>query len=564
MKIQLDGMRLQLLGLIIVPFSLLVLALAIGGVSIHQGAMRRLVAERDERAVRAAASALSQELRHQEAAIHATALRLRDNAAPEVIVEQSAFLAGDFDLGLAILSLDGDVMASTGPPETWSASSLSAFLPSLPDGASTISPPFSDVAPDITFFTAERWADRIVLGASTLPGLMRTTVPAMADMSDYSVFLTDQSGNALAIIGADLSADQLKRHPGVQAALRGETGSLYMPAEDGEHVVAFSPILPPGWALVLEEPWETVANPILNISLVAPLALIPVLLVALTGLWFGASQVVGPLQRLEQKTQFLTRGEFDAPREPVGGIAEIQHLQKTLVLMSQRILAAQEALRGYINTMTRTQEDERRRLARELHDETIQDLVALGQQIQMLQMDLRRRGVHDTDGLQDLLASTQEAIRGVRRLSRGLRPIYLEELGLVPALEMLARDAQTELGTPVSFDVHGEIGRLDADTELALYRMVQEALSNVGRHAQSTHVWLRLVFEEEELRITIWDDGVGFPPPEEWSELAHQGHYGLIGIYERSVLIGAELDVDSSPGEGTCISIRLPLKAANA
>lgn len=559
MKFSLDGLRLQLLGLIIVPFSLLVLGLAIGGVSIHQHAMRRLVAKRDERAVRAAASALSQQLLHREDSIHAVALRLEGDVSPEIIIQDSGYLAEDFDAGLAILSADGDILASTVPAESWSGTAFGPFLSSLGDGASALSPPLLDASGEIAVLAAEWRAGRIALGASSIPGLMRmTTIPLIADTSGYDAFLTDSTGAALATIGAGVSDEQLQNHPGVQAALRGETGSSYLPAQDGEHVVAFSPVLPPGWALVLEEPWEAVASPILNISLVAPLTLIPVLLVALVGLWFGARQVVGPLQRLELKAQILTKGEFDAVREPVGGIAEIQHLQETLVLMSQRILAAQNALRGYIRTMTRTQEDERRRLARELHDETIQDLIALGQQIQMLQADLRGQGMNDVEGLQDLQRATQEAIQGIRRLSRGLRPVYLEDLGLAPALEMLARDAQADLEIPVTFDVHGDVCRLGADIELALYRIVQEALSNAARHAQARHVWLELLFDEDGLRITVRDDGAGFHPPEEWSELARQGHYGLIGIYERSVLIGARLRLDSSPGEGARISIRLP------
>lgn len=559
MRFSLDGLRLQLLGLIIMPFSLLVLALAIGGVRVHQQAMRRMVAERDERAVRGAASALSQELLHHKSAIHAMALRLWEESSPENILQQSNFLADDFDVGLAIFDGDLELLASTAPPGTWSSASLTAFLTSLPDGGTTISAPVADMDPENIVLLAERREDRIVLGASTLPNLMRTTVPLIGGVDGYSAYLTDRSGSALAIIGSNLSEAQLKRHPGVISALRGETGSSFLPAEDGEHVVAFSTISPTGWALIIEEPWEEVASPILDLSLVAPLALVPVLLVTLIALWFGARQVVSPLRSLEQRAEILARGEPDALREPVGGIAEIQHLQDTLVLMSQRMLAAQDALRGYINTMTRTQEDERRRLARELHDETIQDLIALGQKVQMIQMALRRQGTDEIDDLKELHQSIQEAISGVRRLSRGLRPIYLDDLGMVPALEMLARDTQSELGIPIAFEIQGDIRRLDPETELALYRIVQEALSNVSRHAQSTRVQLEVRFPADGLRIAIRDDGVGFDPPTEVSELAREGHYGLIGMVERSVLIGARLQIDSAPGEGTLISIHLPL-----
>ncbi len=226
--------------------------------------------------------------------------------------------------------------------------------------------------------------------------------------------------------------------------------------------------------------------------------------------------------------------------------------------MAQRIRAAQQTLRGYINTMTRTQEDERRRLARELHDETIQDLIALDQQVQMIGMNLRQQGLDDIEGLRELHQATQDSIHKVRRLSRGLRPIYLEDLGLIPALEMLSRDSQSELEIPITFKVEGEVYRLGPEVELALYRIVQETLSNVGRHAQAKHVWMEVIFDETDVLITVQDDGVGFLIPDQTSEFAHDGHYGLIGMYERSVLIDAQLNIHSDPDHGTSITIHLP------
>jgi signal transduction histidine kinase len=271
---------------------------------------------------------------------------------------------------------------------------------------------------------------------------------------------------------------------------------------------------------------------------------------------------VAPLTELEQKADQLAKGNYEAVDEPVGGIAEIQHLQGTLQLMRDRIRAAQEALRGYINTMTRTQEDERQRLARDLHDETIQDLIALGQQVQMIGIGMREQGLGDLQALRDLQQSTQEAIQRVRRLSRGLRPIYLEDLGLIPALEMLVRDTQQELEISISFHAEGPARRLDAETELALYRIVQEALSNISRHARAQHVWLDIQFRGEGLRLNLRDDGVGFVPPEQMSDLAHNGHYGLIGISERAVLIDARLEIQSTPGAGTQIIVDLPSRPA--
>ncbi len=560
MKRYLDGLRLQLLGLIILPLSLLLLALAIAGVRIHQDAMRRLVAERDVRSVRAAAAAISQQLHHREAAMRALALRFGDGASPETILEQAGYLLGDYDGGLAILDLDGDILASTDNAEVWIDLPAVELIAGLKNGETR----FSEILPDTEaggmVLAAARSEDQVALGAFTITSLMRTaTLGPMTDSDSYSAFLTDKSGRVLTSVGTVLQEDMMSAHPGVQAALRGETGSSYLPADDGEHVVAFSPILPTAWTLIIEEPWETVTSPILNLSLVAPLVLVPALGVMLIALWFGSRQIVSPLRKLEQQADRLAEGDYDAVEEPVGGIAEIQHLQRTLTMMTQRIHTAQDALRGYINTITQTQEDERRRLARELHDETIQDLTALGQQVQIIGINRRNNGLDDIQELRDLHQSTQEAIERVRRLSRGLRPIYLEDLGLIPALQMLAQDTELELDIPASFRSEGDLRRLDAETELALYRIVQEALSNVSRHARAKHVWITVNFKEDGTLLAVRDDGVGFQPPDQTSDLARTGHYGLIGMVERAVLIGAHLDIRSNPNQGTQITARLPL-----
>ncbi len=559
MKRYLDGLRLQLLGLIILPFSLLLLALAIAGVQVHQRAMRRLVAERDERAVRATAAAISQQLHHLENALSTLTLRVSDGALPEIIIEQANYLAEDYDGGIAIGKSNGEIIASTIPENRWSAMPLSELIVRLKNDDTEFSDPFTDTDNGMKVLVATLRDDWIAVGAFTVTNLLRTaSLGPLSDADGYSTFLTDNSGRVLTSFGTALPEDYLSKHPGVEAALRGETGSSYLPAEDGEHVVAFSPILPTSWALIIEEPWEAVASPILDISLAAPLTLVPVLIVTLIALWFGARQVVVPLRQLEQKADKLAEGDYDAVEDPVGGIAEIQHLQKTLGLMAQRIRAAQQTLRGYINTMTRTQEDERRRLARELHDETIQDLIALDQQVQMIGMNLRQQGLDDIEGLRELHQATQDSIHKVRRLSRGLRPIYLEDLGLIPALEMLSRDSQSELEIPITFKVEGEVYRLGPEVELALYRIVQETLSNVGRHAQAKHVWMEVIFDETDVLITVQDDGVGFLIPDQTSEFAHDGHYGLIGMYERSVLIDAQLNIHSDPDHGTSITIHLP------
>src|SRR5690606_25350792 len=130
-------------------------------------------------------------------------------------------------------------------------------------------------------------------------------------------------------------------------------------------------------------------GPLMRFSLAAPLVLVPGLLIAVVAVWFGLQQVVRPLQRLERRASDLAWGDYDSLEEPVGGIDEIRHLQGTLRFLAERVQAAQAGMRNYIGAITQTQEDERARLARELHDQTAQSLVAIGHREQMLKRYLK-------------------------------------------------------------------------------------------------------------------------------------------------------------------------------
>ncbi len=165
----------------------------------------------------------------------------------------------------------------------------------------------------------------------------------------------------------------------------------------------------------------------------------------------------------------------------------------------------------------------------------------------------------EIDGLQEL---TDETIQNLRRLTRALRPTYLEDLGLVTALEMLA----SENSNPhliVRLKCSGNVIRLSIQEELALYRMVQEALNNVARHAEASQAELRIVFEKDTLDLSVIDDGQGFTLPESPAAFAPTGHFGLLGLHERAEMIGAKLSIQSEPGKGTKVTIVLPIHSEN-
>ena len=559
------GFPLQLFAFIILPLTVLLMGIAFGSLALHQQAMRTLVGERDERATRAAATAITEQLNHRAAAVHSLALQATATGDPEHTLNDATSFLPDFDGGLAFFNADGAILAATNDEDIWEGREISQRL-SEPDLIYNL----RNDAHFVPTFTDPHTGEGIMLVAATMPdGLTvigafspaKMAQRALADIftatDQAAAFLIDSSGQTLYQLGAGPDTDmEAAQYPGVEEALRGESGTTYVSVGGDEHVIAFSPIAPAKWALVLEEPWRAVADPLLRTTELAPLILVPVLVIALVGLWFGVRQIVQPLQSLEQKATKLAWGNFEAIEEPVGGINEIQRLQTELIHMAQKVKAGQQSLRGYLGAVTAGQEEERRRLARELHDDTIQSLIALNQRGQLAQMALDGHPALDQlIEMQDMMA---QMINDLRRLTRDLRPIYLEDLGLVPALDMLARDTSTILNIPVIFETSGLDRRLPPEVELALYRIAQEALSNVARHANASSAGVKLDFGSETITLAVSDDGCGFSVPESPAEMAPEGHFGLLGLYERAELIDAQLAIQSTPDQGTSVTVSLP------
>lgn len=210
-----------------------------------------------------------------------------------------------------------------------------------------------------------------------------------------------------------------------------------------------------------------------------------------------------------------------------------------------------DRLRSYVHEVTRAQEEERKRLARELHDTAAQDLVLLGRGLDAL--------VDDPGSLahllEDLRARAGETLESLRRLSRDLRPTVLDDLGLVPALEWLAADLTERSGIRTRFGLSGPARRLAAEAELALFRITQEALRNAERHAESGNVEVRVSFTDDGVCVEIADDGHGFVVPGSRDRFVRSGGLGLLGIRERAELIGGTLDVRSAPETGTTVTV---------
>jgi signal transduction histidine kinase len=558
------GSTLQSLAVIILPLTILLVAISLVSYSIHQNAMRSVVGERDQRSAESAASAIESEINHRIFAIRSLALLVSSNPqeSPDLILSSSKSLMGVFDYGTAFFQQDGTLLAVSGDHSFWQTLSGTAELASVLDPAKTdaISAVFiSPVNNKLVVLVASRIEgdNRTAVGAFSPDALILSTLQNIYKAGgETAVYVIDPTYRVLYHTGPATLESAPESHPGVSEAFNGQSGTTYMKVGSDEHVVAYSPITTVGWAIVTEESWQLVSNPTLSTSQMIPLVLVPALLLAMLALWFGANQIVRPLQKLESKAGKLAWGDFQEIEKSVGGIAEIRDLQDELVHMARQLQAAQKSLHSYIGAITKGQEAERLRLARELHDDTIQSLIALKQRVQLVGMSHGKSS--PAPELRELEILIEKTIDDLRRMTRALRPIYLEDLGLVAALEMLVREISQSSGLAIEFSTSGSERRLPPDVELALYRMVQEGLNNALHHTQATHISVKMEFKSRATRLEITDNGKGFEVPKTPAEFTPQGHFGLLGLYERAELIGAHLEITSSPGKGTRLSIDLP------
>lgn len=217
----------------------------------------------------------------------------------------------------------------------------------------------------------------------------------------------------------------------------------------------------------------------------------------------------------------------------------------------------QRSLRLYAEQIGRAHEEERKRIARELHDDTIQTLVALSRQLDSVISRQRKAGDKTTGSLEGVQREIDESLVRIRRFIQYLRPPILEYLGLVPALRELGEQMQREAGIGIAIESAEDRYALDAEQQLLVYRIVQEALRNVWKHSQAECCTVELGKEEECIQIVIEDDGIGFPARDP-SDLLTTGKLGLMGMQERAHLLGGTLEIHPSRGGGTTVKLTIP------
>ncbi len=207
------------------------------------------------------------------------------------------------------------------------------------------------------------------------------------------------------------------------------------------------------------------------------------------------------------------------------------------------------------------QEDERKRVAREIHDGPAQNLANVVLKAEICEQLFNACRTDELlEELAELKQSVKDSLQEVRKIIHNLRPMVLDDLGLIPAVKRLIEEAQTQTGIAIELMVIGKEVRLDSPIEVAVFRIIQEAITNSRKYAQASRITVKIEFLQEQINAAVEDDGIGFDLDLLNERLATGEHFGLYGMRERIELLGGSFNLYSSKGLGTRIGIRIPLQ----
>jgi two-component system sensor histidine kinase UhpB len=265
-----------------------------------------------------------------------------------------------------------------------------------------------------------------------------------------------------------------------------------------------------------------------------------------------------PLISLERAVEAVRRGNVKARAAHVAfSDPQIDQLIDTMNSMLDGLENYREQVRRLSWQVLTAQEGERQRIARELHDETAQSLTSLLIGLRMVERASTPQELSARVG--ELRSQTGRTLAEVRKMAVDLRPSTLDDLGLAAALQWYTDDFAQRTRTRVSFHAAGLEDRLPDDVDVVVYRIVQEALTNVAKHANATQVHVTVIRDERVLSATVADNGCGFDVPSIMR--SRERGLGLFGMQERVGLVGGELQITSQPGQGTRVVARIALES---
>ncbi len=576
------SLRTQLMLVTVAPVTVLLLVVSLVGFFSITRLTQTMVEQRDSELVQLATQQVSSYWADSVLLLTQIAstdvIRTGDEAAIQALLHANVALSQRFDQ-ISLTDAQGIVIATVGGRKGDSVGELSFFERTRRLRRPVRSPIFQDIAGNrviavsVPIYDLAGQFSGCALGVWDLHG-SRLGLPIANLRVGPSGFayLVDEYGTILyhpstRLVGADSS-----QHPAVMALLRGQIGAQTVSDDGRRVVVGYAPLSLrkltsslfadeswDGWGLLTAENWDDIVAPLgASIRLMALLLLL-VIILPLTILALISQRIAAPLQSLVAQVERIASGEFDSQITIYSGPLEVRELEVAFNAMVDQLRKYRSDIQNYIVSILNSQEEERKRIARELHDETAQALIVLGRRIELAEeLAIRPELKDELEGLRDLVDDT---LQGVRRFTSDLRPPLLEELGLPRTLEILGDRIAREESLSIETIIGGTPRQLLPEFELGLYRLAQESLSNVRRHAHASSAEIRLTYAANVVTLEISDDGVGFEVPEDPGDLIKMGGLGLMGIFERARLFGGKAKIVSLPGEGTHVTITIPITA---
>ncbi len=261
-----------------------------------------------------------------------------------------------------------------------------------------------------------------------------------------------------------------------------------------------------------------------------------------------------PLTHLRETMLQVQAGDLTRKAPVTGQDPDADQLASSFNTM---LAAIDDLAKSRASQILRAQEQERKRIARELHDETSQVLTSLLISLALLEESVQTEDVRKR--VADIRTLAHQTLRAVRNLSIDLRPSALDDLGLLPALRWYIKEYQQKCGIEVEFGASGFRERLPPEMETAIYRIIQESLTNTAKHAHARHVWIQLSEDGARVHARIRDDGQGFDAQAVLRTPWQDRGLGLSGMMERASLLDGTVEITSQPGAGASIEMRIPL-----
>ncbi|HMK55206.1 MAG TPA: ATP-binding protein [Dissulfurispiraceae bacterium] len=349
-------------------------------------------------------------------------------------------------------------------------------------------------------------------------------------------------------------------------------------------ILAMVPLHIAPWGIVLGQAEKDIFAPAINLQTEFITLVVAFFCVSLVLSVFMSKKIVRPLQALTSSANRIASGDLDTPVGNVGSdeilklsssfdkmreklaesLEEIRHhnvaLENRVALRTREIRESRKMVRRLLNKAITSQEEERKRVARELHDTLLQDASAFLIQLDICRLHPGLISVEKIDEMRNIILKNIDSIHGV---IKDLRPTLIDDLGIDAAIKWLLNTHLSERGIHCYLEFKSPLARqLSPEVEISVFRMVQEAIVNISRHARAENVFISANVGDSTLTITIEDDGTGFNVDKLMGLPIESGRgLGLMGMKERAKLLGGEFYIYSKPGEGTKVCIAVPLEA---